>query len=120
MEMSVELATDQVNVADWPRWMVCGSAVKLLIRAASGLGGGGGGGGGGVTTAAGGGGGGGAGAFFLQPTAATINIAANTAAFRVLVFIRILTFRSSTPWASRQTISIQTFDDSGRRGSNHF
>lgn len=84
--------------------MVCGSAVKLLIRAACGFGGGGGGGGG-VSTLAGGGGGGGAGAFFLQPAAeiikaaaikaAAINLAADPAAFLVLVFIRILKILAS-------------------------
>src|SRR5580658_18497 len=96
MDRSVALATDQLNVADCPRWMVCGSAVKLLMRAAWGLGGGGGGGGGVSTLAgAGGGGGGGAGAFFLQPAVASNNIAANTAAFSVLLFIRILTILAS-------------------------
>jgi hypothetical protein len=77
--------------------MVCGSAVKLLIRAACGFGGGGGGGGGAAVTGAGGGGGAGAGAFFLQPAAASNNTAANTAVFSVLLFIRILTILASCP-----------------------
>jgi hypothetical protein len=100
MDMLVEFATDQLNVADWPREIVCGSAVKLLIRAACGFGGGGGGGGGASTLAGGGGGGGAAGAFFLQPAAASniiaANTAANTATLDVLLFIRILTILASS------------------------
>jgi hypothetical protein len=80
------LAIDHRRVADWPRSIVRGSAVKLLMCAADGVGGGGS-----VTFAAGGGGGGaGAGAFFLQPATDKNSIVANTAALSVLVFIRIL------------------------------
>ncbi len=84
--MSVALAIDQRKVADWPRSMVRGSAVKLLMRAAEGVGGGGS-----TTFAGAGGGGGGAGAFFLQPATDKNSIPANTAALSVLIFIRILT-----------------------------
>jgi hypothetical protein len=63
--------------------MLRGSAVKLSIRTAGGLGGsstfGGGAGGGGA----------GAGAFFLHPATDTSKTAANTAALSVLVFILI-------------------------------
>lgn len=58
------------SVADWPRWMVVGSAENCATVGALG-------GGGGVTVGwAGGGGGGGGGAFFLHPAA---NIARETA-----------------------------------------
>jgi len=77
--LSVALATDQVNVADWPRWMERGSAPKLVMRAAGAAGGGGGAG---VTT--GGGGGAGAGTFFLHAVTVIINTTANTAALSVL------------------------------------
>lgn len=93
MEISVALATDQLSVAGWPRWMVCGSTVKLLMRAPCGLGGG-------VVGAvpvvgAGGGGGGGAGALFLwQPAASISNVAQNAAVDSVLLFIRILILAS--------------------------
>jgi hypothetical protein len=72
------LATDQRSVADWPRSMFRGSAVKLLIRGAKAAGGGGGSGAG-----AGAGGGGATGAFFPHP-ADTINRVVNTAALSVL------------------------------------
>ena len=70
--------------------------MKLLIRAACGLAAGAA-----AAVRAGpargrSGGGGGAGAFFLQPAAASNNIAANTAAFSVLLFIRILSILAST------------------------
>jgi hypothetical protein len=73
MVISVALVMDQESVDAWPRSMVDGSAVKLLIagRAA--------GGGGGVdppSTMGGGGGGGGGGTFFLQADANTTS--ANT------------------------------------------
>ena len=79
MDMSVAFATDQRNVADWPRSMVLGSAVKSLIRTAAD-----GGGGAGAAAGGGGGGGGGTGAFFLQLAADTSKTAANTAALSVL------------------------------------
>src|SRR5580658_9197904 len=90
--MSVAFATDQRKVADCPRSMVAGSAVKVSIRAACGLGGGGGGGGAGAAAGGGAGGGGGAGVFFLQPAAATNNTAPNTAALSVLLSNRIPSF----------------------------
>jgi hypothetical protein len=79
MLLSVALATDQVNVADWPRWMERGSAPKFVMRAAGAVGGGGG-----ATSALGGGGGGGAGTFFLHAVTVIINTTANTAALSVL------------------------------------
>jgi hypothetical protein len=68
--ISVALLMDQESVEAWPRSMVDGSAVKLLIagRAA-----GGGVGVVGVTTGGGGGGGGG-GTFFLQADANTTSV----------------------------------------------
>jgi hypothetical protein len=66
MDMSVALLMDQRRVADWPRSMVVGSTVKLLITAASTRGGGAGAG-------AGGGGGGGGGTFLPQADTKTIS-----------------------------------------------
>src|SRR5215472_15809662 len=87
--MSLALATDQLSVADCPRWIEDGSAVKLSMRGGCGLVGGGGGG---STLAAGGGGGGGAtGALFLHPSTATSIVAANTAALSVPLFSLIFT-----------------------------
>jgi len=85
IEISVAFATDHRKVADWPRSMVRGSAVKLLIRAAAG------GAGAGAGAAAGAGGGGaGTGAFFLHAATDIRSAAVNTTAPSVLVFIRIL------------------------------
>ncbi len=113
MEMSVALATDQLRVADWPRWMAAGSAVKLLILAACGLGGGGGGGGGVVLVGAGGGGGGGAGAFFLHPAAANNRIAQNAAVLRVLLFKVILDSLASSGWCNRLKSLVYPFRPRG-------
>jgi hypothetical protein len=79
MVLSVALATDQVNVADWPRWMERGSAPKAVIRAAGAAGGGGGGGGSTVF-----GGGGATATFFEHAVTVIINTTANTAALSVL------------------------------------
>src|SRR5579862_5161994 len=43
MVILVALATVQRNVDAWPRWIVVGSATKVSMRGACGLGGGGGG-----------------------------------------------------------------------------
>jgi hypothetical protein len=86
IDMFVAAATDQRNVADCPRWIVVGSAVKESMRGGCALGGGGGG----VSTTGGGGGGGAAATFFLHPAVASKSAAANTTALSVLVFIRIL------------------------------
>jgi hypothetical protein len=78
----VALPTDQRSVADCPRSMVRGSAVKLLIRTASAGAGGGSDGGFGV------GAGGGAvaiGVFFLQPDTDISSTVANIAALSVLI-----------------------------------
>jgi hypothetical protein len=89
--MSVALAMDQRKVADWPRSMLRGSAVKLLIRGADTPGGGGGGvgvvfvgedGGGAVVT----------GTFFLHPAEAASSTSVNTAALSVLGLILIRVF----------------------------
>jgi hypothetical protein len=79
MFVSVALATDQVNVADWPRWIERGSAPKLVMRAAGAAGGGGGGVGSTIF-----GGGAGAGTFFEHAVTVIINTTANTAALSVL------------------------------------
>lgn len=81
MVISVAFATDQRSVADWPRSIFRGSAVKLLIRGASAAGGGGGSGAG-----AGAGGGGATGAFFPHPATDTSSKAVNTATLSVLWF----------------------------------
>ena len=78
---------DQRKVADWPRSMLRGSAVKLLIRAADAVGGGGAGGV--VFVGADGGGGGATGVFFLHPAEAANNTSVNTAALSVLGLILI-------------------------------
>src|SRR5574340_1722247 len=69
MDTLVASVTDHRNVADCPRSIDVGSAVKDRIDGAAG-----GGGGGGASTLGGGGGGGG-GVFFLQPTANNASIA---------------------------------------------
>jgi len=81
MEMSVAFSVLQRRVADCPRSMVEGSAVKTPITGFAG-----GGGGGGASTFGGGGGGGG-GAFFLQPAANSIRDNPNITAvvFRCLI-----------------------------------
>jgi hypothetical protein len=81
------LEIDQRNVADCPRSMLRGSAVKLLIRAADGDGGGAGAGF--VFVGGAGGGAVGTGVFFLQPVEATSSTIANTAALSVLGLILI-------------------------------
>jgi hypothetical protein len=86
MEMSVAFATDHRSVADWPRSMVRGSAVKLLIRVVRA--GGSGGGSTGLTGAAGAGVGAGA-FFFPHPAGDKSSIEANTAAPSVLWLIFI-------------------------------
>src|ERR1700685_2041016 len=88
MEISVALATDQRKVADCPRSMLLGSAVKLLIRAAVPVGGGGSGG---VVFAPAGvtGCGAATGAFFLHPATETISNAPNAAAQSVRDFMFI-------------------------------
>jgi hypothetical protein len=72
--MSVALLMDQLRVDDWPRSIVDGSAVKLLIAGRSTL----------ATVSAaagaGGGGGGGGGTFFLHPEANAISTSANNTA----------------------------------------
>jgi hypothetical protein len=87
MEISVALATDQRKVADWPRSMLLGSAVKLLIRTPRAAGGGAGlfvGADVGVA-----GGGEATGAFFLHPATETISNAPNAAAQSVRDFMFI-------------------------------
>src|SRR5258706_14282720 len=95
MLISIAFATDQRSVADWPRSMVRGSAVKLLIRGAEATGGGGST----VLVGAGGGGGGGRGPFFFHPATEKSSIEANTPALSVLLFIFIyLRTSSHTFW----------------------
>jgi hypothetical protein len=72
MDISVALLMDQLNVDDWPRSMVDGSAVKLLMVARETLGA--------VAASCGGGGGGGGGTFFLQPGATTAIVNTSSAA----------------------------------------
>jgi hypothetical protein len=78
---------DQRNVADWPRSMLRGSAVKLLIRAADGAGPGGRVVG--VFVGADGGGAVATGVFFLHPAEAASSTIVNTAALSVLGLILI-------------------------------
>src|SRR5579884_2583217 len=73
MRISVALLMDHRSVADWPRWIVVGSTVKLLMVGLLGAGGGG------SRIVVGGGGGGGGGTFFLQPAAKTRSMRASTA-----------------------------------------
>jgi len=82
---------DQRKVADWPRSMLRGSAVKLLIRAAD-TPGGGGAAGGVVLVGADGGGAVATGIFFLHPAEAASSTIANTAALSVLGLILIRVF----------------------------
>jgi hypothetical protein len=89
--MSVALEMDQRKVADWPRSMLRGSAVKLLIRGAD-TPGGGGAGGGSVLSPCVGGGAVATGVFFLHPAEAASNTSANTAALSVLGLILIRVF----------------------------
>jgi hypothetical protein len=102
--MSVALATAQRRVADWPRSMVRGSAVKLVMRAAgiaSGLGVpilSGGTGPGGVAVLTGGVG------FGPQAVDNINNETANTTVLSVLVLIRIL----NDPFALT-TVSVYRF-----------
>src|SRR5712691_3056273 len=102
MEISVAFATDQRNVADWPRSMELGSAVNASIRGDAGFAGGGAS----VLVGAGrfGGGGAGTGAFFLHPPANKISATANTVAPSVLLFIRILVLSLLKPQASRTVL----------------
>jgi hypothetical protein len=86
IDMFVAAATVHRSVADWPRWMVVGSAVKLSMRGGWAFGAGGGGG----ASTTGGGGGGAAATFFLHPAAASKSVAAHTAAPSVLMLIRVL------------------------------
>jgi hypothetical protein len=74
MDMSVALLMDQRSVADWPRSMLDGSAVKLLMTAREGPGVVDGG----VFVTGGGGGGGGG--FFLHPAISINNESAMTTA----------------------------------------
>ena len=78
MVMSVAPVTDQLKVDDWPRSIVEGSAVKLLIVGFEILEGGGA-----DVVFDGGGGGGGGGVFFLQPGANAINVSANSNALNL-------------------------------------
>jgi hypothetical protein len=72
--ISVALLMDQLKVDDWPRSIVDGSAVKLLMVGLSTRATGSG------AAAAGGGGGGGGGTFFLHPEANAISTSANNTA----------------------------------------
>jgi hypothetical protein len=69
--------TSQRRVADCPRWIDVGSALKTATVGAAGFGGSG------FAAGGGGGGGGGGGAFFLQPAA---NIANDSAIQRTVNF----------------------------------
>ena len=84
MDMSVAFAIDHRSVADWPRSMLRGSAVKLLIRAADAVGAGGGSGS--LVGAGVGAGAVGTGVFFLHPATLIISNIVNTAVPSVLGF----------------------------------
>jgi hypothetical protein len=113
--MSVAFAMPQRNVADCPRSMLRGSAVKLSIRAAPATGGGGVGVG--VLSALGGGGGVDTGAFFgLHPAALISNNIVNTAALSVLGLILIWGFpflRISLPASSTKGLYFIAADHTG-------
>jgi hypothetical protein len=80
MATSVALPTSHRSVADWPRWIVDGSATNWAIDGAAG------GGGGGCSIGLGGGGGGGA-TFFLHPETDMNNVNPNSMTLIFLLFI---------------------------------